>query len=158
MTTEGLRMFPFKSILVATDFGEPSTRALRVAVDLAKQCGASLTLIHAFDIPLYVGPHIEFTAEELSWLVPERISRQLDETLASVQKELPAARAFLKQKGAPWREILAAIDETKADLVVVGTHGRRGVGRAILGSVAEKVVRTSPVPVLTVGPHPEGST
>jgi nucleotide-binding universal stress UspA family protein len=66
-----------------------------------------------------------------------------------VQQKLPQAKAILRS-GVPWREILSAVEDVAADLVVMGTHGRRGVSHALLGSVAEKIVRLSPVPVLTV--------
>ena len=59
----------------------------------------------------------------------------------------------LLECGAPWREILRVVEETKPDLVVMGTHGRRGLGHALIGSVAEKLVRMSPAPVLTVRPR-----
>lgn len=147
-------MISFKNILVALDFGEPSNQALRMAIDLAKRYGASLTLMHTYEIPAYAYPGIEFAPRELFAVVADAAAKQLDEALAEVRKELPAAHAILK-RGSPWREILATIEETKADLVVMGTHGRRGLGRAILGSVAEKVVRVSPAPVLTVGVRSE---
>jgi nucleotide-binding universal stress UspA family protein len=62
-------------------------------------------------------------------------------------------RGFFK-RGAAWRQILLASEETGADLVVMGTHGRQGLSHALIGSVAEKVVRLSPVPVLTVRERP----
>jgi len=81
--------------------------------------------------------------------VREAAEAQLDRALAELRKELPAAGSVLSL-GTPWHEIRAAIEATHSDLVVMGTHGRHGVSHALLGSVAEKVVRTSPVPVLTV--------
>jgi nucleotide-binding universal stress UspA family protein len=76
-------------------------------------------------------------------------SLQLEQTLGIVQKQVRHANSLLRQ-GVAWQEILAQISEAGADLVIIGTHGRRGLSRALLGSVAENVVRMSPVPVLTV--------
>lgn len=67
----------------------------------------------------------------------------------SMRDRFPEAKSVLR-RGRPWEEILAAAADVEADLIVIGTHGRRGLSRALLGSVAEKVVRVSPVPVMTV--------
>lgn len=69
-------------------------------------------------------------------------------------KRHTATEAILRE-GADWREILKVVKERGVDLVVMGTQGRRGLSRLLLGNVAEKVVRLSPVPVLTMGPRPE---
>lgn len=143
-------MISFKSILVPIDFGGPSKHALEVALDLAKQYRGSLTLLHTWELPAYAYNGMEFSAVDLLTPIMDAAQQQLDKVLADVKREAPDAKAILK-RGSPWREILATIEETRPDLVVMGTHGRRGVGRAVLGSVAEKIVRTSPVPVLTVG-------
>ena len=76
-------------------------------------------------------------------------TEQLDALVAEIRRQHPGTKGVLA-RGVPWREVLTTIEQSKPDLVVMGTHGRRGVGRAILGSVAEKIVRMSPVPVLTV--------
>ena len=79
----------------------------------------------------------------------------LDEVQARVSKLLPGTQSLLKV-GPEWERILDAVKEANVDLIVMGTQGRRGLPRLILGSVAEKVVRLSPVPVLTVhGPSPK---
>lgn len=142
-------MASFEHILVATDFGEPSARALDLALHLATESGAELTLLHTFEIPQYA--YTETTYLNADWITPlqraahERLDRLLEET----RKTLPRARALLRT-GSPWREVLAAAEEEGADLVVIGTHGRRGLRHALLGSVAEKIVRMASVPVLTV--------
>ncbi|SRR5579883_3175514 len=145
-------MAEFKHVFVPIDFAESSQEALEAAITLASKFGASLTLVHVYDIPVYgyEGAALLATAE---WLAPiEAAARQrLDAALADVRKRLPAAKAVLRG-GLVAGEILAAIDELRPDLVVMGTHGRHGLSRALLGSVAEKIVRLSPVPVLTV-PH-----
>ena len=143
----------FKHILVPTDFGEPSTRALHTAMELAKDMGARLSLIHVWEVPAWAYGGIEFTAVDYLTPVQEAAEKDLDEAVASVRDKIPGSEGILRQ-GVAWKEILAAIESTHADLVVMGTHGRYGLGHAILGSVAEKVVRLSPVPVLTVREPP----
>lgn len=138
----------FKQILVPIDFETSSTAALDAAIALAKSFDAKLTLLHVWEIPVY--PYMEFMLNsELITSVEDRAMKRLAEALEKVRMVLPTAESKLKT-GVPWGGILDAIDEAKPDLVVMGTHGRRGVSHMMLGSVAEKVVRLSPVPVLTV--------
>jgi universal stress protein A len=81
--------------------------------------------------------------------VEEDARESLMELLRHVRSRIPIATATLKS-GSAWRAILSMIEEDKPDLVIMGTHGRRGFGRALLGSVAEMVVRVAPCPVLVV--------
>lgn len=144
----------FKHIFAAVDFNESSDKALALAVDLAVRFGARLTLFHAYEIPAYAYDGASFVSVAALLAPVEAIARKkLESTLEGVQRRVPAANADLRA-GVASSEILTAIDELRPDLVVVGTHGRRGVGRLLLGSVAEKVVRLSPVPVMTVRHHP----
>ena len=142
-------MVSFKKILVPVDFGESSKEALEVAVGLAKQFGAELTLLHTWEIPVYGYGAMEFSAMDMLTPIQGAATEQLDALVAEIRRQHPETKGVLA-RGVPWREVLATIEQSKPDLVVMGTHGRRGVGRAILGSVAEKIVRMSPVPVLTV--------
>jgi nucleotide-binding universal stress UspA family protein len=139
----------FRHILVPTDFGEPSARAVNLGIELAVKFEAKLTLLHAYEVPLYTYPQAEAIVVDLFTPIEQAAREQLNSALASVQQKLPQAKAILRS-GVPWREILSAVEEVAADVVVMGTHGRRGVTHALLGSVAEKIVRLSPVPVLTV--------
>lgn len=143
-------MTTFENILVPVDFGEPSEHALKVAADLAKQNGAELTLLHVFDVPAsYAG--MGLSPVDLLQPMWDAGRKQLEKTLENVRGSAPNATVLIT-RGTPWREILTAIEQKRPDLVVMGTHGRRGVPRAVLGSVAEKIVRLSPCPVLTVRP------
>lgn len=148
-------MITFAKILVPIDFGDSSKRALELAIELAQQNGASLTLLHTWEIPAYAYNGMEFQPVDLLTPIEDAARAQLDGVLADVKKQVPASKAILA-RGVPWREILNVIEQTTPDLVVIGTHGRRGIGRALLGSVAEKVVRISPAPVLTVRGNSEG--
>ena len=143
-------MTRFHHILVPVDFELPSQEALEVAVDFALAFDARLTLMHAWDIPTfaYAGSNSFMTAD--MWTpIAGAAAEQLASTLAVLRKRLPRAESVLAQ-GAPAVETLAVADRVKADLIVMGTHGRQGLDRMLLGSVAERVVRSSPVPVLTI--------
>lgn len=142
-------MATFQHVLVATDFGEPSECALDVAVRLAKQSGAALTLLHVFEIPAYVYTETMYLSADLITPLQSAARARLDQVLAETRKSLPRAEALLRM-GMPAREVLAVAEELDVDLVVIGTHGRRGLSHVLLGSVAEKIVRQSRVPVLTV--------
>jgi nucleotide-binding universal stress UspA family protein len=140
---------PFKHLLVPTDFGDASLRAADLAVDMARAYQASLTLVHTCELPTYTYPGMAMSGTDLLTALEEAARRQLEQELERVRGSFPAAKAVLRT-GVAWEEILATIDSVQADLVVMGTHGRRGVRHLLLGSVAEKIVRTSRVPVLTV--------
>jgi nucleotide-binding universal stress UspA family protein len=146
---EEATMTEFKRILVPTDFDEGADGALDLAVDVAKKYGASITLLHAYEVPLYVYSGVPAVPADYWTPIRNAASRRLEAAVADLEKRSPGAKAMLSQ-GAPWEQILQAAEETKADLIVMGTHGRRGLTHAVLGSVAEKVVRLSPIPVLTV--------
>ncbi|BDG02278.1 universal stress protein [Anaeromyxobacter oryzae] len=139
-------MGPFKHVLAATDFSEASGRALEIAVAIAREPGVALTVMNTCEIPAY--PE---TAAPMDLITPlaDAASERLAELMHSIRDVCPAARSAVRI-GAAWEQILAAAAESGADLIVMGTHGRRGFAHAIIGSVAERVVRLSPVPVLTV--------
>ena len=90
-----------------------------------------------------------FVPMDLLTPVEDAAKEALANTVAEVNKSVPVANGILR-RGLAASETLALINEVKPDLVVIGTHGRQGVARALLGSIAEKIVRLSPVPVLTV--------
>lgn len=137
-----------KHLLVPSDFGGASTEALGIAVQLARALSAKLTLLHVWEIPIY--PYMDFMLNsEVIASVQDAATKSLERAVAELKKELPNAEGQLRE-GVAWYEIQEAIRELKPDLVVMGTHGRRGLSHLTLGSVAEKTVRLSPVPVLTV--------
>lgn len=142
-------MVEFKHILVPTDFGESSQRALEIAIDLSNKYHARLTLLHTYEVPVYSYEGMTSSPVDLLTPVREAAERQVDIALADVKKRTPDAQGILRY-GVPWQEILRIVENQGVDLVVMGTHGRRGITHALLGSVAEKTLRMSPVPVLTV--------
>jgi nucleotide-binding universal stress UspA family protein len=146
-----------KKILVPVDFSANSREAMRVAIRIANESGAELVLAHAWYIPA-----VAFGTEpyELSPMVIERVAddarRELDRALADA-KQLGAARAgSVLVNGVPWSMLTEiAEDDPAFDRIVMGTHGRTGIKRFLLGSVAEKVVRHAPCSVLVVRPDRE---
>jgi nucleotide-binding universal stress UspA family protein len=132
-----------RHIVAATDFSAPSDRAVEFAAKLAETLNAKLSLVHAFEAP-YPYP-VPLPAE-----YRQELGAKLESRCAELRARVRDVEAILREEGAPWNAIVAIAIETGADLIVVGTHGRRGVTHLLLGSVAEKVVRLSPVPVVTV--------
>ena len=141
-----------KTILVPTDFGDSSANAVTYAAELAKAIGAEIVLMHAWDMPIVGFPDGAFVATpELASQVTEAAQHGLDRAKLLIDGHGITVREVLKQ-GPTEAMILDAAREESAGMIVMGTHGRSGLKRALLGSVAEKLVRTSPVPVLTVHP------
>jgi nucleotide-binding universal stress UspA family protein len=139
-------MAAFKNILVATDFGEVSHNAEDVACDLAATFGAQLTLMHVWSIPTpSYAEAIVLPLEDIEKAASETMARELER----VREKNRGVRSLL-QPGVAWRAVVEVAEAQGFDLIVIGTHGRRGVPRLFLGSVAERIVRASPVPVLTV--------
>lgn len=139
-----------KIILVPTDFGAPSEAAIDAAVDYARVFGAQVVLMHAYEIPIMGFPDGALVATaELTTRILEGAQAGLDRQVASRSSSGVPVRGMIKQ-GDPWHMVNEAADEVGANLIVMGTHGRTGIPRALIGSVAEKVVRTAKVPVLTV--------
>lgn len=139
----------FKHILVATDFGEISEGALDLALELAARFDSQLTLIHTWEFPSYEyldGTPMPFDYAEK---IGEAARQRMATTVSAIKPRCPNVKSIVRM-GIVWSEVLRAIEETSSDLLVLGTHGRHGFKRAILGSVAEKLVRLSSVPVLTV--------
>jgi universal stress protein A len=140
----------FKRILVPLDFSATSTRALEYAQTLATRFGASLHLIHVCEVPsVSTGSVDAYAIAYTNW------SRQLGEEaerellkVAPTLAGVPVTTEVLF--GNPARAIVAAALARKDDLIVMGTHGHGPLMHAVMGNVAERVVRTAPCPVLTV--------
>ena len=146
-----------KKILFPTDFSENSEHALNYALILAKLTQAELQLLHVIEPLTYppagelFGPMLDEV--ELTMKMEVAFQRQLDERVATLKNEYP--RVYGRQAtGNPFLEIIRAAHEGGFDMIIMGTHGRSGLAHVLIGSVAEKVVREGPCPVLTVK-HPE---
>src|SRR5437899_8751815 len=150
-------MIAIKNILVATDFGEAADSALGYGRELAGRFGSTLHVLHVVE-NFYA---TTFGAETYSAFVPEMqrelevaARRRLDETLIDSDGSDPRTRPAVTTSGSPAYAIVDYAREYGIDLIVMGTHGRGGLAHLMMGSVAERVVRIAPCPVLTVR-HPE---
>jgi nucleotide-binding universal stress UspA family protein len=145
----------FKQILLATDFSEGSQRAFAYATAVARQYGSVLSVVHV--IP----------PEPRDPIPLEPLPRQLNRRRLDAEEELKKLGArmnnldhhLLLEQGSVWDALARVVQREKIDLLVLGTHGRGGLKKLVLGSVAEEVLRLAPCPVLTIGPHvpPAGS-
>jgi nucleotide-binding universal stress UspA family protein len=144
-------MINLKRIVTATDFSPPSQVALRYASALAKAFGAEVILCHVLESPDFLStlpPVAEgYFPPNLAEIQEQHARTQCEQSLAQVG--LVGAKLLFPQ-GGPAHEIVRIAAEQNADLIIVGTHGRGAVAHLLLGSVAERVVRSAPCPVLTV--------
>jgi nucleotide-binding universal stress UspA family protein len=144
-------MTTFHKILVPTDFSEGSQRATSVAADLSRRFGASLTLVYVFERNTYPLPdvYVMFSDEQLDELFAEFNQRLSSASRQALDAGAVNVTSRLLQGSAPG-EITHFAEDTGIDLIVMGTRGRTGFQHLLLGSVAERVVRTAHCPVLTV--------
>jgi nucleotide-binding universal stress UspA family protein len=137
-------------ILVPTDFSEPADRALDYALDLAAAVGASVSIAHVFDDPyertLYSEQYVPMP-EAIRQEILASVTARLEERVARSHR--PGVTSVILM-GPTAQAIVDCAREQQCDLIVMGTHGRHGVAHLLLGSVAERVVRTAGCPVLTV--------
>jgi len=146
-------MFTPKTILVPTDFSEFSDRAVRQAADIAEQNNAKIYLLHVVDkleqcaidycIPLETMMKVQSDSEK-------EATRKMQEEANRILQSKKIDVAFDVKSGVPFEEILKAQQERKADLIVIASHGRTGILKSLIGSVAERVMREAKCPVLLV--------
>ena len=147
-------MTPLKRILVGVDFEAPSFAALDWAIDLALQVGAKVTVLHTFEIPIVGIPDGAFVASA------EHVSQLMETSQRSLAAAIEARSArgeeltSLLRDGVAWEEIHRVAEEVDAQLIAIGTHGRTGVARALLGSIAEKTIRSAKRPIVVVRAQP----
>jgi nucleotide-binding universal stress UspA family protein len=145
----------FQRVLVPVDFSECSFAALREAAQLTRRTGGQIDVLHVWQLPAFVPPEsvvgsVGAAGEPLVDLMQTSAETSMRELVGRAHGEgieLGAARVVL---GNPGKIIVDEANSGRYDLVALGTHGRGGLSHALMGSVAEKVVRLSPVPVLTV--------
>jgi nucleotide-binding universal stress UspA family protein len=150
-------MITLKNIVAATDFSEPSDAALTYGRALARNFGATLHVVHVVGTV----PSVVYGAEAYAVSMPELQQELEDEARKQVAalvvnndpQPLPVRQVVITSN-APAAAIVDYATREHVDLIVTGTHGRGGVAHLLMGSVAERVVRTAPCPVLTVR-HPE---
>ena len=141
-----------KRILHATDFSPASEPALEEAIDLAKQNDAELLVVHVIEPVRYVageefgGPELYVRLEEIT---DQNAQASMKKLIEKVDKLKAKAKSLLL-KGVAHEQIVSAAETRKADMIVIGTHGRTGFSKLFMGSVAGRVISTALCPVLTV--------
>lgn len=137
-------MFPIRTILHPNDFSGYSEEAFQLAYSLARDYKARLVVLHVAPPPLIRGDFLMTDTEQ-------QFRKTLEVNVTRLQgKGFPVEVEYLVHTGDPAETILDQAKETNADLIVMGTHGRTGFNRMLMGSVAERVLRHSPCPVVTV--------
>ena len=144
-------MREFHNILVAVDFSDSSDNAFQMALSMAEKFAAKLFILHVVNEPVdlrgFYVPHISF----------EKLEEEIEEGAKKIMQSF--CRRNLEHfsnyecqivPGIPYEQIISQAQTNNADLIVLGTHGRTGLDHVLFGSTAEKVVRKSPLPVLTV--------
>ena len=138
-----------KNILFATDFSEAAYAAAPIAIQIARRYGAKVYGVHVNRLDDYTGaaPNAWAAMAEAAERETKEDAARLNEQLRGIEHEVVIGEGNL------WEALSNVIQQKEIDLVVVGTRGRTGFGKTLLGSVAEQILRQSPCPVLTVGPH-----
>jgi nucleotide-binding universal stress UspA family protein len=145
----------WKTILVPHDFSASADHATAIALNEARLHSAAIVLLHVIDLPFQLAPDAVIVPPETGAPISvKQYAIQSAEThLQGIAEQLTkdgAAASCVVAVGAPVDEINRAVDDHRVDLIVMGTHGRTGIRHLMAGSVTERVVRTSKVPVLTI--------
>jgi len=143
-----------RSILIATDFSEASEKALRYSLALARFYESKFCLAHVVSSLglTMAGPGAIAACEE----AVSREAADLEDSLIQTGALTGIHHKFIVRQGELWPELREIIRQESADLLVVGTHGRHGIGKLFFGSIAEQIFRHAYCPVLTIGPHSDG--
>jgi nucleotide-binding universal stress UspA family protein len=142
-----------RHILAPTDFSDYSKKALSDALELAQTFGAKLSLLHVVEPPPY--PIEGFVPPTMGADLLADLERQASAELAQVLPDAQEATVEVTRTvviGAPSQKIVETAEAAHVDLILMATHGRTGLSHLLIGSVAERVVRTAPCPVLTIRP------
>lgn len=141
----------FSTILFATDFSESSEHAFDYALALARKFESRLAIIHVINEPVdlrgFYVPHISF--DKLEEEIVQGAEKLMEKFRRTKAKDYALIETYVVP-GIPYDEIIKKAQEVGASLIVVGTHGRTGLDHVLFGSTAEKIVRKSPVPVMTI--------
>ncbi|HVJ15832.1 MAG TPA: universal stress protein [Polyangiaceae bacterium] len=145
----------YQRILVPVDYSDCSRAAVNTALEIAQKFSASIDIVHVWDRPTYVSDVLMVGSQGQSQkslvdLIRENAEKDMNDFLATLQFPSGVAVSHRLISGEPASTIIEELGKGGHDLVIVSTHGRTGLAHLLLGSVTEKLVRLSPVPVLTV--------
>lgn len=148
-------MVQIKKILVPTDFSVNSKPAIHYACYLAKPFNATIEVVHILETPYQIKSETILIGtgdknQTILEYVQEQAQLEMDHFIGTLRQDLPIDIHTRIETGSSYEQILRIAEEEKIDLIVMGTHGRSGISHALLGSVAEKIVRKAPCAVLTI--------
>lgn len=142
----------FKKILCPVDFSEFTKDVIAYAADISKQYGAELHVLHVIPNLTYFTPYESFLTPENLVAIEKNIQDEVDRDFGKVLKNVDIDVKKAVRTGVAFVEIIDYAKAEGIDLIVMGTHGRSGIEHILIGNVAEKVVRKSPCPVMTIRP------
>lgn len=142
----------FKKILCPVDFSQFTQEVINYALDLAKKYGAELHLMHVVPNMTYFTPYESFLTPENLVAIEKNIQDEVERDFAKLHKGNGVPTKTVIRTGVPFVEIIDYAKSESIDLIVMGTHGRSAIENILIGNVAEKVVRKSPCPVMTIRP------
>jgi nucleotide-binding universal stress UspA family protein len=142
----------FKKIVCPIDFSEYSSEIVAYAVSIAKKFDAELHLFHVIPNLNYFTPYESFLTPENLVAIEKNIGTEVDRDFGKIMEKIDIPVKKIIKTGVTFVEIIDYVKTEGIDLIVMGTHGRSGIEHILIGSVAEKVVRKAPCPVLTIRP------
>lgn len=151
MTKKGVSMF--KKILCPVDFSEFTKDVVAYAADISRQYGAELHVLHVIPNLTYFTPYESFLTPENLVAMEKNIQDEVDRDFKKVLSAVGIDVRKVVRTGVAFVEIIDYAKTEGIDLIVMGTHGRSGIEHILIGNVAEKVVRKSPCPVMTIRPR-----
>ena len=142
----------FKKILCPVDFSKFTEEVIAYAADIAKQYGAELHVLHVIPNLTYFTPYESFLTPENLVAVEKNIQDEVERDFGKILKHIDMEIKRVVKTGVAFVEIIDYAKSEGIDLIVMGTHGRSGIEHILIGNVAEKVVRKSPCPVMSIRP------
>ena len=144
-------MITLKRILVATDFSDPAEVAVRYGLDIARSYGASLDIVHVIEsLPVFYAPELGVALMDIEGNIEAAARRDLDAAITDEDRQTVKVLTVITKATNVASAITEYAKTNGIDLIIVGTHGRGAVSRLLMGSVAERVLRMAPCPVLSV--------
>lgn len=147
-------MFKVKNILLPTDFSKLSLSAAEYAKVLCTEHNAKLHLLHVLEKipPILTIRSLDLSQEKILKTIEDDANESMKKAISKINQKNSLQLIPVLRKGIDFEEIISYSEENKIDLIVIATHGRTGILRTLLGSVAEKVIKFSKIPVLVITP------
>jgi nucleotide-binding universal stress UspA family protein len=145
---EGLRMSEIKKILLPIDFSEASTKILQYAIFFAEKCNAKIFIVNVTEYPYTLSGDPTFTSSATSSAI-EKMASFLEDN----RDKIPVSFESTTLIGHAAEKIISYADMENIDLIIIGSHGHKMLDKMLFGSVAEKVIKLSPCPVLTINTY-----